>query len=212
MAMMLMSAVGVALVLGSSSELRIAANFQHAQEGLYAADAILERAMDDLASTANWNTVLAGTSRSGFVDGPPGGPRGVTGGPSLDLDETLSLVNCHKVVPCSPAELVATTAARPWGANNPVWCLYAYGPMASLLPGSLVNSSYYVVAMVADDPAENDDDPRRDGTSATSNPGAGVLLLRAEAFGPVGAHKVVEATVARVVVGALRVLSWREIR
>ena len=50
--------------------------------------------------------------------------------------------------------------------------------------------------MVGDDPSENDGDPLQDG-SDEDNPGAGVLALRAEAFGPGGAHRVIEATVAR---------------
>ena len=65
--------------------------------------------------------------------------------------------------------------------------------------------------MVADDPAENDNDPARDGAvpcggavpvltgdppAPSCNPGSGVLALRAEAFGPRGVHKVIEATIA----------------
>ena len=67
--------------------------------------------------------------------------------------------------------------------------------------------------MVADDPSENDNDPLQDGRSAT-NPGAGVLTLRAEAFGPRGTRQVVELTAARPGVGeaGVRVLSWRLIR
>jgi len=47
--------------------------------------------------------------------------------------------------------------------------------------------------------------------------GAGVLALRAEAFGPRGAHTIIEMTIARPDpaeegVGRARVLSWRQIR
>src|SRR4029077_16732021 len=55
---------------------------------------------------------------------------------------------------------------------------------------------YYAVVMVADDPSENDGNPLQDGVSQT-NPGMGVIAMRAEAFGPRGAHKIVELTVAR---------------
>ena len=44
-----------------------------------------------------------------------------------------------------------------------------------------------------------------------SNPGAGILQLRSEAFGPGGAHRAVEATIARAGVG-VRIISWRLVR
>jgi hypothetical protein len=59
-----------------------------------------------------------------------------------------------------------------------------------------VNSPIYVVVMVADDPSETDGDPLTDGNTGT-NPGSGVLSIRAEALGPHGAHRVIEATMAR---------------
>jgi hypothetical protein len=97
-----------------------------------------------------------------------------------------------------------------WGANNPRWRLFARGPLSALLPGSGIGAPYHVAVWVADDPAENDGNPSRDGTNQT-NPGSGMIQLRAEAFGPVGAHRSVEATIARSGGGA-RLVSWRLIR
>jgi hypothetical protein len=65
-----------------------------------------------------------------------------------------------------------------------------------LIPTGTVNSPFYVVVMVADDPSENDGNPLQDGVADT-NPGRGVIGMRAEAFGPFGAHKAVELTIAR---------------
>src|SRR5713101_5984999 len=48
MAMLLMTALGAALVLTTSSEAIIAGNFRNSREGLYAAEAVLERSLDDL--------------------------------------------------------------------------------------------------------------------------------------------------------------------
>ena len=212
-ATLLMSALGAALVLTTSSDALIAANFRTAQEGVYAADAALERAMADLGTLADWNAILDGSASSGFVDGAPGGVRTLADGSPLDLGQTLNMLNCRKVTACSAWDLAANTAQRPWGANNPVWRLFAYGPLSSLLPPHAIESAYYVIVMVADDPSENDDDPLRDGQGPT-NPGMRVLSLRAEAFGPRGARQVVEVTVARP--GGegfgVRVLSWRLIR
>jgi hypothetical protein len=198
MATLLMSALGAALVLTTSSEALIAANFRNAQEAVYAADAALEVSMDDLATAADWNAILDGSTQSVFVDGAPSGFRTLADGSLLDLTEMLNMTNCRKATPCSASDLTANTARRPWGANNPVWRLFAYGPFSSLLPAGRIDSSYYVVVMVADDP----------------DPGPGVLLLRAEGFGPRGVHQVIESTVGRpgTASAGVRMLSWRLVR
>ena len=73
----------------------------------------------------------------------------------------------------------------------------------------------YVIAWVGDDSAENDGDPLTDG-GGESNPGAGILAVRAEAFGVGGAHTVLEATVRQDTEGPgvpmVRMLSWQEVR
>ena len=75
-------------------------------------------------------------------------------------------------------------------------------------PESIPRSTSLV--WVADDPAENDGDPARDGMDA-ANPGAGILQVRSEAFGPGGARRAVEATLGRAGTG-LRIISWRLVR
>jgi len=216
MAMLLMAALGVALVLTTSVEVIIAGNFRSAAEGLYAADGILERALSDLLIVGDWNPLLNGTLQSSFIDGSPGGARTLPNGTPIDLNETLDMANCQKSTTCTSGDLDEVTAERPWGANNPRWQLYAWGALDSLLPAGSTRSASYGVVMVADDPSENDGNPLRDG-AGPGNPGAGVLALRAEAFGPRGAHTIIEMTIARPDpaeegVGRARVLSWRQIR
>jgi hypothetical protein len=197
MALLLLTALGTALVMTTSTETLIAGNFRNANEGLYAADAVIERAMDDLLTVPDWNQLLAGSVQSAFIDGAPSGARTLPDGSTIDLTQVLNMANCNKLTSCSAADMNAISSQRPWGTNNPRWQLYAYGKISDMLPNSTVNSSYYGIVMVADDPAETDDDPTKDGTNSTTNPGSGVLAMRAEAFGPRGAHKVVELTVAR---------------
>ena len=196
MAMLLMTALGLALVMTISSETMIAGNFRNSHEALYAADAALERGMDDLLTVPDWNRLLDGSERSAFVDGAPSGSRTLADGSTIDLSQTINMANCGKTTTCSSADMNAVTSERPWGANNPRWQLYAHGPMNDMLPAATINSPFYVMVLVGDDPSENDGDPTKDGASL-ANPGSGVLALRAEAFGPRGAHKVIEFTVAR---------------
>jgi len=198
MAMLLMSALGTALVLTTTTETNIAGNFRNASEALYAADSGLERAMEDILTVPDWNKLLDGSTQSAFVDGAPSGTRTLQDGSTIDLTQAINMANCQKVTTCSDADLIdPSNKERPWGVNNPRWRLYAYAHLKDMLPATdTINSPYYVVVMVADDPSDNDGDPLKDGVIAT-NPGSGVIAMRAEAFGPRGAHKVLEATLAR---------------
>ena len=196
--MLLLSAVGLSLVMLSMSETLASGNVRRARAALYAAEAGLERVVPDLLAAEDWDAILEGRIRSGFADGAPSGVRVLDGGRTVDLERVVNLANCNRASSCSAAAMDAVTAERPWGRNNPRWRLFGYGPLAALSPegGPAAGAGLYVVVLVADDPSENDDDPARDG-SESSNPGAGVLLLRAEAHGPESALRVVEATVAR---------------
>lgn len=195
MAMLLLSALGLALVLTTNTETMIAGNFRGAEEALYAADAGIERTMQDVLTVPDWNNILNGSTKSAFIDGPAG-VRTLSAGTTLDLNEATNMANCGKTSACSAAEMDAVTDDRPWGKNNPRWQLYAYGPLSDIVPTNTVNSEMYVVVWAGDDPSENDDNPLVDGNAQT-NLGTGVMTLRAAAFGPGGAHKVIEVTLSR---------------
>ena len=213
MAMLLMTALGAALLLTTSSETIIAGNFRTSGEGLYAADAALERIVDDLLTVPDWNSLLVGAVQSAFIDGAPNGTRTLSDGSTIDLTQAVDMANCQKITACSAADMDQVTSERPWGRNNPRWRLYGYGNLSNLTPTASVNSPYYVVVMVGDDPSELDGDATTDGITPcgntipvkgpgnpptwSCNPGTGVIALRAEAFGPRGAHKVIEMTLAR---------------
>jgi hypothetical protein len=220
----MMLSLGGALILLSSSETAIGANFRAAHEATYAADAMIERAIADLGRVPDWTTVLDGSVQSSFIDGASSGSRALVDGSAIDLAQITNLANCQKSTICSAADVAATTTERPWGANNPQWVLYAHGALADVLSAQRIHSACYVLAFVGDDPSENDDDPSVDGFSVAGrpNPGKGIVVIRAEAFGPRSAHRVLEATVARLEVPPptpgepisteLRVLSWRQLR
>ncbi|HEX7087876.1 MAG TPA: pilus assembly PilX N-terminal domain-containing protein [Vicinamibacterales bacterium] len=200
LAMLLMTALGMALMLNSQTEMLIGANYRDSVEGAYVADAGIERVMQDVLTIPDWNQILSSPDgvragvTSGFIDSTvtPTLPDGRT----IDLTRATNMINCGKTSTCSDADMNAVTRERPWGANNPRFRLFAWGPVNDLIPTATLNSPYYVAVWIADDPSENDDDPLTDGVADT-NYGRGVLALRAEAFGPAGAHRIVEATIAR---------------
>ena len=204
MAMMLMMALGTALMMTTMTETKIAGNYRGGYETLYAADGAVERVMQDILTVPNWDDILSGAVTSAFIDGAPSGTRTLPNGMTIDLAQATNMARCGKLT-CSAADLTAITDARPWGANNPVWQLYAYGPLEDMIPTGTIRSRQYVLVWIADDIAENDNDPLKDGQPpagcaspcATSNLGRGVIAMMAQAFGPDGTSRTIEVTLAR---------------
>jgi Tfp pilus assembly protein PilX len=204
MAMLLLSVLGAALLLTTATETAIAANYLDGTEAAYAADAGIERAMQDLQALPDWSGVL-GTAdgvRAALMSGFAGGTLHplLGDGRPLDVVRVTAALNCPQVSPapaaCTGGQMDQSSADRPWGANNPRWHVYAHGHVRDLLPSADIDSPLYLVVWVADDGAETDGDPGVDGVSA-ANPGRGVILVRAEAFGPSGTRRAVEVTLAR---------------
>jgi hypothetical protein len=215
MAMLLLMVLGLTLALITGTEAMIAGHFRTSQEAFYAADAGVERVVDELGRSADWNNVLAGAERSIFIDGLPSGARELSDASIVDLGKATNLLNCGHAAMCTPAEMNGSSGERPWGMNNPRWILYAYGPLSAMVPTDSINSNMYVAVWVSDDQSENDDDPTLDGDDP-SNPGSRIVTVHAEAFGPGGTHKVLEATVGRIdplqPARGIRMIAWREVR
>src|SRR5206468_10314577 len=116
-----------------------------------------------------------------FAAGAPDATRRTADGLSLDPSEAENVANCGHLAACSPSELTGNAAGdRLWGPANPVWQLFAYGPLTALLPTGSVHSPLYVLSMVANHPSN-----RR------------VIMLRAEAIGPQHTRRIVQLSVAR---------------
>jgi len=196
LSMLLLTALGMALSLTTTTEHRISSNYRDGVETLYAADAAIERVMQDVLTVPDWNRIVDGTVTSSFVDGAPGA-RTLPDGSQLNLLEATAMARCGKTS-CSAADMDKYTDERPWGPNNPRWQLYAYGRLQDIIQTNTINSNLYVIVWMADDPADNDDNPLLDGgTTNGANPGTGVLSMLAYAYGPTGVRRVIETTVAR---------------
>jgi hypothetical protein len=181
MAMMLMTALAAGLVMVTNTESRISANYRNAQEALYAADGAAERVVEELLLIPRWNDILGGTVQSAFVDGGVAGSKEIPGGGTITL--------CCGANSITGQLQADTDAVSTWGPDNPQWRLFAWGPLAEMLPNNQIDSPMYVAVWIADDPAEIDGNPVADAN--------GTLNLHAEAYGPGGTRKVIEVTVAR---------------
>jgi hypothetical protein len=199
----LVSGVAAAVIIVSRTETLVAANFGSGREGLYAAEGVAAQTVRDLAAAPNWNGVLTAAVPSAFMDGAAIGSRILPGGDVVTL--------C-----CGPGSLSGDVQARAdggrlWGPDTPQWTLFAWGPVSDWRPPGALRSAFYVAAWVSDDPADGDGDP-----SADNN---GVLRIHAQALGPRGARRIVEAVVQRPSIGSpavpapgVRLVSWREVR
>lgn len=188
----LLAALGAGLVMLGTTEGAIAANFRASGETFHAADAAAERAMQDLLVAGHWTDVLSGSLPSTFVDS--------TLTPTLATKATIDLA-------VLTADLQQQSdAGASWGANNPRWRLFAYGPLAAVDGTGAVQSAAYLMTWIADDPAETDGDPFTDGN--------GRITLLARAIGFHASARTVEVTLSRSGPGraGARVLSWRERR
>lgn len=212
-----LSALGLGLILAVFMDRLATGNMSGSVAMLYAADGAIELAARDLAQVADWNTALSGAQRSTVTDGFAGGVRGIAGGGTVDLTASTNLLNCGKTSNCTAAQMDASSRERPWGANNPRWQLYAFGPAEQFTPMSRPAPCYLVV-WIADDGREEDGDPAADAVAETA--GHGIVRVHAEAFGLAGSRRAIEAELVRACRGAgvgaclpgIRVQSWQELR
>lgn len=212
-----LSAIGLGLAMIVVMDKLATGNLRGSIGLLYAADAAIELAARDLFQLPDWDLALSGAVRSTFDDGEPSGVRAIPGGGAIDLTAASNQLNCGRESDCSVADMESNTRERPWGANNARWQLYAYGPVGKIAHFARPSPCYLAV-WVADDAREEDGDPFRDASEDAA--GHGVLRLRAEAFGPLGSRRAIEAELVRVcITGAgpgclmgIRVQSWRELR
>lgn len=209
LAMLLLTALGMALTMTTNTENRISSNYRDGVETLYAADAAVERVMQDVLTVPDWNNILNGSATSAFIDGAVG-DRIMPNGQKISLAGATNMVRCGKTA-CSDADLIAATDERPWGTNNPRYQLYAYGPMSEMIPTDSINSNVYVIVWIGDDPSESDGNPLRDGDACLGanvtpiqvcgpngeNMGKGVMSMIAHAYGPGGVKREIEVTIAR---------------
>jgi hypothetical protein len=175
LATVLLTTLGVGLVMLSNTEGAIASNYRAGSEMLYGADAAVERVVQDLLLVPRWNDILNGSLRSGFVDSTmtPTAPFGGL----LDLSALTTDIQSQ------------SDATSPWGANNPLWRLFAYGPLSSMGGLGSIQSHSYVAVWIADDPSEIDNNNQADTN--------GVVTVLAQAYGPSGTIRAVEVTVTK---------------
>ncbi len=126
MAVALLAALAFSLSILTSVEMRVAANYTHAYEALAAAETALEFAAHEILGIADWSGVTAGSVRSTFVDGPPGGSRTLADGTTVDLTALTARLGTKE------------------------WRLFAYGKLDGL---EKLPSHAYIVVWAAPDPA-----------------------------------------------------------
>lgn len=206
---LLLSAAGLGLALTSALEPAISRHFETNALVADVAESAVSLAAHELAGVPDWTAVLRGDWPSVSLEAVDDSTVIGGSGPAATAGVLTSRASCGHDTPCGDADTAAVTEERPWGANNPRFRLFG------LLRGGALGddpafASYVAVVWVGDDPTEADGDPLTDGGAAPGlagfTPGAGRLVLRAEAFG-LQAHRTVIATVERGI-GPPRIRAW----
>lgn len=184
-----MLALGLGLVALSSTERAIAGNHHAGVEALYAAEALVEYVLTELASDASWSPALIGERHSAFLES--------TSQPMTPWNEVLDL--------SALTTRVQQQSDAIWsaGLDTPQWRVFAAGPLETLV-GSGNAGPMFLIAWVADDVADADADP-----GADSN---GLVMIRAQALGPAGLQRTLLIAFRRDGGGGCRVVAWREVR
>lgn len=210
-----LSALGLGVALAVFLDRLAAGNLRGSIALLYAADSGIELAARDLARQGLAPS-LSGAMPGSLADGLPWGVRAIPGGGAIDLTVITNTLNCGKATACTSAQMNATSTERPWGANNPRWRLFLYGPLSDVLQ-ALRPVPGYLAVWIADDNREEDGDPLAD--AEPGHRGHAILRVRAEAWGPMGSRRAIEAELARVCpadlgecLPGIRVQSWQELR
>jgi hypothetical protein len=200
----LLTTLGAALVLCVMTETFVGVHHRASQQGLYAADAGVERAIGELRRLPTWQVVPAPGSSSGSPDFNDGAfSPALADGTILDL-----------------ARLTVDRQAEsdlffPNTSDRPAWRLFGHAPLDRMIADNVGTAPPYVVVWIADDPDDRDGDPARDSND--------ILIVRSHAFGVRAARRSVEATILRHSAldaaaggGAMRsdvtVIAWRDVR
>jgi hypothetical protein len=183
------SAVGGALMVLAATDRRIATAEESRDVARGLAEVLLERVFQDLLQAPDWSAVLSSGAGATFRDTglPPAAVRAQVG------DLAALTLNVQR----------EADDFNRWGPDGPRWRLYAFGPADRLVARAAsfrAESSFYVIAWVADDPGEGDGNPDADCNET--------IQVRADAFGPFGTRQAMLATVRRKS-GMLQVVSWR---
>jgi len=192
----LVTAVATTMVMSSSTDLVITGSTRASMEAMYAAEAAAQRAIGELATIADWSTVLTAP------------PANVT----ASFDDGLAVarapdgraLSMSGLTAARQATSTATYSPAAFGADSPVWRLFGHAELGALVPPGVTAPPAYVLIHVADDGGDGDGDPARDTN--------GQVIVYAEAYGVSGAHRAVELAVARVTPGTIRLLSWKDPR
>jgi hypothetical protein len=183
----LLLGLGLSIVLLGSAETTLASHDRDARALAYASKAAIAVAAADLRARPSWSALLA-----------PGVVSEASASPGRFVDATLA-----PAAPWygDPLDLRALTvrlqadsdAVTSLGGDAPIWRLFEYGSLASLVPEASASVSarnpYYLVVWVADDRGDGDGSP-----AADSN---GIIVVRAVAYGPGEAKSITEISMSR---------------
>lgn len=187
LSMLLLAGLAAAVLSVTRAETFISTSYRRSQELFYAGEASLHRTIVDLSAMAVWTPLLAD---------PPGNL-------TSTFDDGRS-VDAAGLIAARQRESDSVYAPADYGADTPMWRLFAHTSLSSLVPVGTLAQPADLFVFVADDGEDGDGDPRADAN--------GRVLVLAEARGTNGGRRQIEALLARTASGTVTILSWRALR
>jgi hypothetical protein len=175
MLMTLVTAIAAGLAMIARVESMVSAHFRQRREAAAAAAAAVEVALQELRVVPDWTAVLDGSRPARFAAGSAGETRQLPGGPVTVCCGSGSLTDRLRIATGLP------------------WTPFGWSTLAGLT-GAGPDGTPFVVVWVADDEADGDGDPLTDGNAT--------VRVFAQAIGPSGGRRAIEATIERGPAGA----------
>ena len=185
---LMLAALGGGLIALGDTEAALAYNHRAAGELRYAAEAAVERALAETRPAISWTDVLSGAVRSPMLP--------TTTQPLTPWGKTIDLTALTAEV---QAESNAVFAV---GMNTPSWRLFSAGAFDMAAGGAAGIPQAYLVAWVADDPSETDNNPASDTND--------IVFVRGLALNVLGMRVGVHVAAQRLG-GPMRILAWRAV-
>lgn len=175
----LLFTVGLSVVLVADVDTLISGSYRDGVIARYAAEAVGDATVTELAAVDDWTPILAGATSSFW------GSSALAG----------TVVDAAAVTTALQAQTYGGTS---WGANTPRWRLFGRGsPGDDLFTG--VSPGSFALVWVSDDVAETDGDPFADENDT--------VAVYVRVWGPGRARADVQRVIRRVEPGVVRLVS-----
>lgn len=180
----LLFTVGLSIVLVADIDTLISGSYRDGLVARYAAEAVGDATVEELASLDEWTPILSGAVTSEFW-----GTSAASGSEAADEAAVTAALQQQAY------------GAAPWAGNTPRWRLFGRGAPDHDLPFTGLSPGSFALVWVSDDVTETDGDRFADGNDT--------VALYVRVWGPGRARADVQRVITRIAPGIVRLVAAR---